>query len=185
MANADEVSLTDGKIRARPCRPTAAAIYAAVRESIADLSPWAPWCPLDYSMSHCKPWLESRAIAWAEGKEFDFAVFDEVDRSFLGGCALNDTNQTHNFANLGYWVRTSRTGQGVATAAVRLVAKFGFAEIRFTRLEIVAAVGNIASQRVAEKAGATREGIERNRHVVHGRIHDAVMYSLIPDDLKT
>ena len=93
-------------------------------------------------------------------------------------------NRTHNFANLGYWVRTSRTGQGIATAAARLVAEFGFAELRFTRLEIVAAVRNIASQRVAEKVGATREGIERNRHVVHGRIHDAVMYSLIPDDLK-
>jgi RimJ/RimL family protein N-acetyltransferase len=136
-------------------------------------------------MLHCRPWLESRAATWAQGDEFDFAVLDASDKSLLGGCALNDINRTHNFANLGYWVRTSRTGQGVATAAARLVAEFGFAELRFTRLEIVAAVGNIASQRVAEKVGATREGLERNRHVVHGRIHDAVMYSLIPDDLKT
>ena len=99
--------------------------------------------------------------------------------SFVGGCALNDINQTHNFANLGYWVRTSRTGQGVATAAALLVAQFGFAKLGFTRLEIVAAVGNVASQRVAEKVGAMREGVARNRHVVHGRVYDAVMYSLI------
>lgn len=185
MAVTDEVVLTDGKIFARPCRPRdAEAILAAVRESITELAPRAPWCPPDYSMSHCRPWLESRTAAWEQGVEFDFAVFDENDRSFLGGCGLNEVNRVHNFANLGYWVRTSRTGQGVATAAVRLVAAFGFTELRFTRLEIVAAVDNTASQRVAEKAGATREGIERNRHVVHGTLHDAVMYSLIPDDLE-
>ena len=183
---ANEIVLTDGTIRVRPCRSSdAEAIYAAVRESIAELSRWAPWCPPDYSMLHCRPWLESRAAAWAQGLEFDFAVLDESDNSLLGGCALNDINRTHNFANLGYWVRTSRAGQGIATAAARLMAKFGFVELGFTRLEIVVAVGNTASQRVAEKVGATREGIERNRHVVHGRIHGAVMYSLIPNDLKT
>jgi RimJ/RimL family protein N-acetyltransferase len=181
---ADEVILTDGTLRVRPCRPDdAEAVYTAVRESITELALWAPWCPPDYSMSHCRPWLESRAQAWAQGDEFDFAVEDADDGSLLGGCALNDINRTHNFANLGYWVRTSWTGQGVATAAARLVAEFGFTTLRFTRIEIVAAVGNVASQRVAEKAGATREGIERNRHVVQGRIYDAVMYSLVPNDL--
>lgn len=180
-----EVELTDGKIALRPCRPKGVdAIYAAVRESIAELSKWAPWCPPDYSMSHCKPWLESRAAAWSDGKEYDFVILDTTDGSVLGGCALNDINRTHNFANLGYWVRTSRTRQGVATAATRLVAKFGFEDLGFTRLEIVAAIGNAASQRVAEKAGATREGVARNRHIVRDRVYDAIMYSLVPDDLK-
>lgn len=180
-----EVELTDGRIIVRPCRPSDAdSIYTAVRESIAEVSKWAPWCPPNYSMSHCEPWLESRAAAWSEGKEFDFVILDVVDGAFLGGCALNDINRTHNFANLGYWIRTSRTGQGIATAATRLVAKFAFETLGFTRLEIVAAVGNEASQRVAEKAGAMREGIERNRHVVRDKIYDAVMFSLVPDDLK-
>jgi RimJ/RimL family protein N-acetyltransferase len=144
-----------------------------------------PWCPSDFSILHCRTWLESRANAWVEGNEFDFAVFDERDASLLGVCGFNGINRAHNFANLGYWVRTSRTGQGVASAVTRLVAEFGFTQLGFTRLEIVAAVGNIASQRVAEKVRATREGVERNRYVVHGKVHDAVMYSLIPHDLKS
>ena len=114
----DEVVLTDGKIFARPCRPCdAEAIYEAVRESITVLYPWAPWCPADYSMSYCSAWLESRADAWGQGVEFDFAVFDENDKSFLGVCGLYDINRIHNFANLGYWVRTSRTGQGQTKSA--------------------------------------------------------------------
>jgi RimJ/RimL family protein N-acetyltransferase len=136
-------------------------------------------------MEHFRPWMESREQAWENGDEFDFVVYDDQDVSPLGVCGFNSVNRIHNFANLGYWVRTSRTGQGVASAATRLVAEFGFSQLGFTRLEIVAAAGNMASQRVAEKVGATKEGIERNRYIVHGKIHDAVMYSLIPDDLKS
>ncbi len=186
MTVAHDVQCTDGRICLRPCLPTDAdMIHTAVRESITELVRWVPWCPPDYSMAHCRPWLETRAEAWTRGDEFDFVVLDEIDGAFLGGCALNDINRTHNFANLGYWIRTSCSGQGVATAAARLIAKFGFEQLGFTRIEIVAAVANTASQRVAERIGATREGIQRNRHVVNGTIYDAVMYSLIPTDVLT
>lgn len=66
-----------------------------------------------------------------------------------------------------------------------LVARFGFDELKLRRIEIVAAINNKASQRVAEKAGATREGILRNRLVVRDKVYDAVMFSLIPGDLTS
>jgi len=104
--------------------------------------------------------------------------------AFIGGSGLNQINQQYQIGNLGYWVRTSCTGQGVATRAVRLLARFGFEELGLGRIEIVAAVGNTASQRVAEKAGAHREGVLRRRLFLHDEYHDAVMYSLITEDLK-
>jgi len=181
----DKPELTNGNIILRPCFPhDAEALYAAIRESIADVSKWAPWCSPDYSMDHCKPWLESRSDAWAKGNEYDFVILDARDGSLLGGCGIYEINHTHNYANLGYWVRSSRTGKGIATMAVALLAKYGLEILGFTRIEIVAAVDNNASQRVAEKAGAKREGIERNRHVVHDKIYDAVMFSLVPEDIK-
>ena len=82
-------------------------------------------------------------------------------------------------ANLGYWVRTSQAGRGVAPRAIRHLASFAFAETDLQRLEIVCAVGNQRSQRAAEKAGAHREGILRARLFVHGQPHDAVMYSIV------
>lgn len=180
-----DVTLTDGRIVIRPCRlDDAAAIYQAVRESISEVSRWAPWCGPDYSISDCTSWLRSRSQAWSDGAEYDFVVLDAAEDTFLGGCGLNQINREHNFANLGYWVRTGRTGRGVATAAVRLIARFGFQELRLSRLEIVAAVANRTSQRVAEKAGAVREGVQRNRHLVRDMLYDAVMFSLVPQDLQ-
>ncbi|MBN1418116.1 MAG: GNAT family N-acetyltransferase [Planctomycetes bacterium] len=175
---------TDGRIRIRPAAPgDAGALYEAIRESIPEISRWASWCGPDYSLADAEGFLATRAMAWSKGMAYDFVILDAEGGALLGGCGLNQFNAIHRFANLGYWVRSSRTGRGIATAAARLLARFGFEALDLHRIEIVASVGNGASQRVAQKAGATREGMARNRHVVRDRIHDAVMYSLIPGDL--
>ena len=80
-------------------------------------------------------------------------------------------------------MRSSHVGRGIASAASLQVAQFAFEQLDLVRLEIVAAVDNQASQRVAEKVQATREGLIRNG-LVHGeKTLDAVMFSLIPSDL--
>ena len=180
-----KIELTDGNIIIRPCRlDDAAVICEGVRETMGEMLKWAPWCHPDYSMSDCTSWLSSRSQMWSEGIEYDFVVFDTKDNTFLGGCAIDQINRKHNFANLGYWVRSSCSGQGIATAVVRLISRFGFETLGFTRLELVVAAQNKTSQRVAEKVGAVREGTHRNRHVVRDKIYDSVMFSLIPQDLQ-
>jgi ribosomal-protein-serine acetyltransferase len=165
-------------ISLRAYRPDdAAELYAAARESIADVYPWLPWCHPAYTMDEARAWIEWGAQARADGLEYPFAIVDR-DGRFLGGCGLNMINRLHQFANLGYWVRSSATGRGVAPAAVRGAAEFAFAETDLVRLEIVCAVGNTRSQRVAERAGATREAVLRHRLLLHGEPVDAVMYAL-------
>ena len=91
----------------------------------------------------------------------------------------------HRFANLYYWVRSSRRGEGIATIATRLVARYGLVQLGLNRIEIVVAVGNLASIRVAEKVGATHEGVLRSRIALPDSISDALMFSLIPADLRS
>jgi RimJ/RimL family protein N-acetyltransferase len=70
----------------------------------------------------------------------------------------------------------------VASSAARLAARFGLEHLGFQRIEIMAAVGNIGSQRAAEKAGALREAVLRKRLLVKGQPTDAVLYSLVAED---
>ena len=129
-------------------------------------------------MAEAIEWTRTRAALAAAGQEYSFAIVDANGR-FLGGIGVNQINGLHRFGNLGYWVRSSATGRGVATAAVRQVVAFAFRETDLVRLEIVCAVGNERSQRVAERAGALREGILRNRLLLRGQPIDAVMFSLV------
>jgi ribosomal-protein-serine acetyltransferase len=163
----------------RPYRADdARGLYEAARESIADMSPWLPWCHPDYSMQEATEWASLQARRAADGREFVFVVAGPRDE-FLGGCGVNQVNGIHRFGNLGYWVRSSATGRGVAREAVRQTAELVFRETDLVRLEIVCAVGNRRSQRVAEGVGAVREGILRSRILLHGKPVDAVMYSLV------
>lgn len=178
------IRLTDGFVLLRPYVPEdTPRLYEAAIESQPQIYVWMEWCPPDYSIQMARAWVEARAQKWAEGSAYEFAITDARDGTYLGGCGLNRFDST-GFCNLGYWVRTSRTRQGVASSAARLVARFGFTELKLQRIEIVVAVGNIASQRAAVKTGATREGVLRNRVLkVGGGHNDAVMFSLIPQDM--
>jgi len=156
----------------------ASALFEAARESVAEVHPWLPWCHAGYTLEDAQTWIQSQVEAFARRTAFSFLIENESSR-FLGGCGLNHINELHRMANLGYWVRTSAAGKGVMPEAVRLVAEWAFANTNLERLEIVVALGNTRSQRVAEKAGAQREGILRSRLYFHDRPHDAEMYSLV------
>lgn len=178
--------LTEGSILIRPFRAgDEDVLYEAVRESIPEVSVWLPWCHKDYSIDESRDFITTREMASQGGEWYSFGIFERDSGRFLGGVGINFVNRVHRLANLGYWVRTSAAGQGVATTATRLAAKFGFEEVGLQRIEIVAAVENIASQRVAEKAGAKREGILRRRLWFRGQSLDAVLFSLVPEDLNS
>ena len=141
------------------------------------------WAHKDYSIKESRDWLKKKPDEWKNGIAYDFAIFDSKDGSYLGGCGINRIDYENRCANLGYWVRAGKAGQGVATTATLLLARWGFKELSLNRIEILVATGNKRSLRVAEKVGAQREGILRNRIIVRDRVHDGVMYSLIPGDI--
>jgi len=156
--------------------------YEAVRESQAQVGRWLAWCHPEYSLADSRAWVDLRSAAWQVGHDFGFVIADKADGRFLGGCGLNQFEWPSRRANLGYWVRTSAAGRGVATAAARLLARFGLEWASLERIEIVAAAGNVASQRVAAKAGATLECLARRRLHVGDVQSDGFVFSLVRDD---
>jgi RimJ/RimL family protein N-acetyltransferase len=157
--------------------------YQAIKDSLAEVSVWLPFAHEFYSLKENQAWVKKRPADWKKGTGYEFAIFDAKDGKMIGGCGLNGVDRMNRRANLGYWVRTSCTGRGVAAAATLLLAKWGFEALKLTRIEILVATGNERSLRVAEKAGARREGVLRNRIVIRDKPYDAIMHSLIPGDI--
>lgn len=165
-------------IKIRPYRvEDAEMVLEAVRESLSELQPWMPWCHAEYSLRDSRSWLELQVPAFEESKAFEFAIIS-ANGQYLGGCGLNQVDKMNKRINLGYWVRTSATGCGVATSAVCALRDWAFDRTDLVRLEIVIAVSNVASHRVAEKAGALREAVLRKRLMLHEETHDATMFSI-------
>lgn len=137
-----------------------------------------PWSHPGYSIEETRSWLAIQVQAFQQRTTFEFAITAD-DGTYLGGVGLNQFDALNERANLGYWVRSSATRKGVATDAARIARDWGFANTNLIRIEVLVAVGNTASRRVAEKAGAVFEGILRSRLIVHGVRHDAAMYAFV------
>jgi len=184
MQRTIRTELSDGSIRIRAYRQDDVdALFEAVSASIPEVSAWLPWCHAGYAHTDSASWVASRPVEWETGTEYAFAVEETSSSTFLGGCGLNAVDPHNKCANLGYWVRTSHAGHGVATRAARLAAQFGFEDLGLQRIEILVAEGNKASQRVAQKIGARKEARLRKRFLLQGRTQDGLLYSLLPEDM--
>lgn len=153
-------------------------VAEAVRASAPELVPWCPWAHADYSTEEAATWLRQAREWRAAGTAYEFAMIDSVG-GYAGACGLNQISLANRVANLGYWVRSSLTGQGVATSAVRQLIDWAMANTDLNRLEILIAAGNTRSQRVAEKVGARRDGFLAKRFMLGGAPADAVLYSIV------
>jgi RimJ/RimL family protein N-acetyltransferase len=179
-------TLEDEHLRLRPYRLSdLPALYASLHESMDSIGRWQPWCTPNYSMEDGGRWIAQARLAWqGVGDNCALAIADRESDEVIGSIGLNHWQPEYGMANLGYWVRQTRQEQGVATAAIRLLAKHALRATDLRRLEIVAAAENHASRRVAEKAGATFESIARHRLMLRGEPLDAAIYSLIASDLR-
>ena len=178
-----EIQLSEGTLLLRPPRADdLSAIHAAVLESLPELSSWMDWATPAYDETATLRWLEHFQQAWENSTAFQFVITDLNSAEYLGNCGVDGVDENEGTCNLGYWVRTSRSRQGIASRAVRLVARFAIQNLGLRRAEILVAAGNLPSQRAAEKAGAHFEKLSIDRMVVRADLHDALLYSFTAAD---
>ena len=153
------------------------ALFEAVHESRGELIHSVSWYYPEYSMEDARRWLQARERERAECRAYDFAITDGQNGELVGGCGIDRIQSRNRQGNLYYWVRTSRTNKGAATAAAAAVASFGLTSLHLIRLEIVVAETNFVAQSVAEKIGASREIRLPNRLILEGKILHAYLFS--------
>lgn len=167
----------------RPWQPSDhRALLDLVRGSLAELSPWLDWCRAGYDDTDAAAWIAFSEQAWVSGREYPFAVLDAAG-TLLGSVGLNQFNNTHRLANLGYWTGAPFRGQAIAARASRIICTHAFSTLPLHRIEVVILPENQASQRVAEKLGARFECTARNRLFAKGKPSVALVYGLVPEDL--
>lgn len=163
----------------------APSLLEAVEASQPDLAYWMSWCKPDYALEDAESWISFTQQAWASRIEFPLGIFEIQSGAVVGGTGISQINKINRIGNVGYWVSSPHTGRRVARFAAMQASLLGFNELGLARLEIVALTHNIASQRVAQSLGATRECQARNRLHFQGKPHDAVVYSLVPSDIQS
>ncbi len=150
--------LANAKIVIRPFEPGDADEFVrAAHESIDTVGTWMSWCSHSFTRDRALEWFATCDQDREAGRAYDMGLFCAATGQLLGGAGINQLSPHHRYGNIGYWVRQSRQGQGIARQAVALLRDFGFEQLGLFRLEIVMGVNNAASEAVAIASGATFE----------------------------
>ena len=145
--------------------------------SEADIRRWMLWDDELPDEAEALANIERSEQAWAEGS---WAVF----RIVVGGHVVGGANLqflAYDVAEASYFLRASARGRGIATRALLMVTDWGFSERGQARVFLRCHPENAGSMALAERAGFTYEGVERQSAAYpDGRRFDSCVYSMLP-----
>lgn len=174
--------LTDGEIRLRPWeRRDVPAVTTACQDP--EIPRWTV-VPTNYTERHAREFINGTAADIATGRELALAIVDADDR-VLGALGISNFDWANLKAEIGYWMVREERRRGIGSRAARLLAEWAIRTLGLERVELLANPANEASQRLAERAGFTREGTLRLYRRRHGAREDLVMFSLLAEDLSS
>ncbi|MBV9998562.1 MAG: GNAT family N-acetyltransferase [Verrucomicrobia bacterium] len=153
--------------------------FDLVASSRQELSHSFTWCTPGYTVETARAWLQSRERARAEDRAYDFVITRADNGELVGACGINQIQTEHRLGNLYYWVAAAEQGRGAATAGVSSLVEFGLKGLGLIRLEMLVPERNFSAERVAEKVGATREVLLRNRLILQARVQHAYLFSVL------
>ena len=158
-------------------------VLEAVDESREEIGRWMSWPPYLTEAEQSRREAGRSRERWEAGKSFDYTIRRRADDRFLGAIMIEDPNWAVPSFNLAYWIRTSETGKGYVSEAVRAVTRTAFAALGAKRVQILCDEGNVRSARVAEAAGFRLEGVLRNEdRRPDGTLGSTQSWSLIDTD---
>jgi RimJ/RimL family protein N-acetyltransferase len=173
--------LTDGEIRLRPWEHAdVPAMTAACQDP--DIPRWTV-VPRHYTERNARDFIGAAGADRLAGRELAMAIVDTGD-AVLGAVGMSGFDWASLTAEIGYWMAPQARRHGVGARATRLLAEWALTVLGLERLELLAHPENVASQRLAERAGFTREGTLRKYRRRHGVREDLVMFSLLAEDLR-
>lgn len=176
--------LGDEIVLLRPWRATdVPAKLMAFSDPVVQRFSWPHTTP--YTEADARTYFVEQEQARQRGEELNFAFVDpDDDDAVVGGGSLYDLDLHHRRAGVGYWVAAEARRLGVASHAVRLIARWAFSELALARLEITCGPDNDVSQRVAERCGFVREGLLRSHRAFKGGRRDSLVFGLLPGEVR-
>jgi RimJ/RimL family protein N-acetyltransferase len=140
-------------------------ITAAVESSYPELQRWMAWAQAMPTRNAMSAVIADGVASFEADREWQYVLRNVDSGELVGGAGLHRRGGPHAL-EIGYWVRTDRTGRGYATSAARGLTDAAFAaSSECDRVEIHMDQANLASVEVPRRLGY-RLVLEEEREVL-------------------
>lgn len=158
-------------------------VYEAVSESLPELRRFLaslPWLVGEYTRAKAEVFCRASQANHLARTDLPYLVFRRDTGRLVGCVGLHRPDWNTPKLEVGYWGRTSETGQGFITEAVSALVAMAFEQLGAARIGLVVDEENTASRRVAERCGFRLEGVlESERRAPDGSLRNTCIYAKI------
>jgi RimJ/RimL family protein N-acetyltransferase len=155
-------------------------VYAAVRESIGELSPWMAWPKEHRTVDDSEASARRARVAFQARSELRLHLYLLGTGTLVGIAGLQDIDWAVPKFEIGYWCRTGYTGHGYITEAVLAITSLAIDALNAGRVEIRCDPRNHKSASVAERAGFQLEAtLHNNERGTDGTLRDTLVFSRV------
>ena len=156
----------------------------AIDSSLDELRPWMPWARSEpEELSEKLELLRRFRGQFDLGTDFVMGMFERDESAVVGGTGLHKRRGAHAL-EIGYWVRSSHVGRGLATESTASLTRVAFELCDVDRVEIRVDPANEPSIAIPRRLGFAEEGILRRRLPPDesGVPRDVMVFSLFRDE---
>ncbi|NJP94344.1 GNAT family N-acetyltransferase [Nonomuraea sp. FMUSA5-5] len=175
-----DVSIATERLTLRPFGPKDTLRIRSIVQSGAQFLP--PGAPA--RVSGIAPWLMHGVHELRRSGQGIHLAMTDAEGVIVGAISLFKTSWSAGTTEVGYGVHPLYRGRGFATEAVRGLTAWAFDTMGLRRIDLTARLDNLASLRVATKAGFTWEGVVRDAVVDGDGAHDLVLFGLLHYDSR-
>ncbi|HZT54852.1 MAG TPA: GNAT family N-acetyltransferase [Burkholderiaceae bacterium] len=158
--------------------------FEALSESLAELRRFLSalaWVAAEPSLEASELYCRTGQANFVARKDLPFFLFERASGQLVGATGLHRTAWGTPKTEVGYWVRSSRSGQGLMAEAVEATTRYAFAHIGAVRVELITDAANQASRKVADRCGFRLEGtLVHDRRAPDGSLRSTCIYARFP-----
>ena len=184
LLDVPERLLTGRLVLRAPRTGDGAALNEAVLDSLDDLKPWMPWAQTAPTLDESEALARGAHARFQLRSDLVYSIWRHDgagrEQQLVGGTGLHRIDWSVPRFEIGYWRRTGQGGNGYVTEAVLALSRMAFDRLLAERVEIRMDDDNVASRKVAERAGFTLEGVLRHdSRRPDGRLRDTLVYARV------
>jgi len=171
--------LVGDKVYLRPIEPS----------DVPSLQQWMNDREVAINLRFVRPFTEAMERSFvdrmSQGDDVALAIVTRTGDRCIGTAGLMQVNWRDRSAGFGISIGDkSHWNRGIGTEVTRMVVAHAFEDMNLHRVWLDVYVYNARGIRAYEKAGFTREGVQREAHWSEGAYHDVVVMSILSHEWR-
>lgn len=157
-------------------------VNQAILESFEMLNKNMAWAKQKPSIDETEVYIRQAAANWILKKNDEpylpLLMIDKVTGQFVGNTGYHHYDWEIPSIETGYWIRTSRTGEGLMTEAINALTQYAFKQLKLKRITITCDINNLKSKKIPEKLNYKLEATLKSHRIdPEGNLSDTLVFA--------